>query len=42
MRGTVGRNSKFTVGQVRQMADIQLNEAVQSLQKKQHMIDLQR
>ena len=42
MRGTVGKMNKFTVGQVNEMADIQLKETVDHLAKKRYMVDLQR
>ena len=42
MRGTYGKQNKFTVGQVTEMADLQLKETAQNLTKKRYMVDLQR
>lgn len=42
MRGTVGKLNKFTVGQINEMADLQLKETVEQLAKKRYMVDLQR
>ena len=42
IRGTYGKLNKFTVGQLNEMADIQLKETAQNLTKKRYMVDLQR
>lgn len=42
IRGTVGKVNKFTVGQINEMADLQLKETVEQLAKKRYMVDLQR
>jgi serine/threonine protein phosphatase PrpC len=42
IRGTVGKQNKYTVGQINELADNRLKETVQQLAKKRYMVDLQR